>query len=175
MGDGMRDFEVAMVTKPMLLDAMSDKADKALVNTKVSYDEFGTSLDELQNALQSLLLEVFQKNETWKQITDQLGDEMGDKLDKSEMGPLRAYFKAHLSKLETQVTKLTKLMEEPDPAGTRKRLLKHYNCISCDRHANISGVTNGPTLPIIGPILAGHTTASQRAFELHQMRKRSGQ
>jgi hypothetical protein len=169
----MRDLEVTMVTKPMLVDAMSDKADKGHMNTKVSYDEFGTAMDELTSRLQSLLMEVYQKNESWKMITDQLTEGLADKLDKVEIGPLRAYFKNHLGKLEEKVIHLTRLLEEPDPAGTRKKLLKDYNCISCDRHTNISGLTNGPQLPLMGPILAGHKTGSQRAFELHRMRGRN--
>jgi hypothetical protein len=155
----------------MLVDAMSDKADKGQMNTKVSYEEFGNTMEEVTNRLQGLLLEVYQKNEMWKSVTDKMAEDLSDKLDKVEMGPLRAYFKNHLTHLDEKVIHLTKLIEEPDPAGTRKKLLKDYNCLSCDRHTGISGVTNGPTLPLFGPILAGHTTASNRALELYKLRQ----
>ncbi len=72
--------------------------------------------------------------------------------------------------LDEKIRRLQRQIEEPDPAGTRRKLLKDVNCISCDKHCNITGFTNGPTLPIIGPIKAGHTTASKRAFDLHRMR-----
>ena len=169
--DVLKNMEQSMVTKHMLIDALSDKADKGQMNTKVSYDEFGNSMDELTTRMQNLLVEVYQKNENWKNITDHLGEELGAKLDKVELAPVRAYFKSHLKTLEERVNQLTAQLEEPDPAGTRKKLLKDLNCISCDRHCNISGVTNSPQLPTIGPILAGHTTASQRAYDLHRMRQ----
>jgi len=149
---------------------MSDKADKGQMNTKVSYDEFGSSMEELNTRMQNLLLEVYQKNDNWKHITEGWAEELAEKLDKIEIGPLRAYFRHHLQHLEEKVFILTQQMEEPDPAGTRKKILKDYNCLSCDRHVNISGCTNAPLLPVLGPILAGHTTASQRAYEMHKMR-----
>jgi hypothetical protein len=168
--DVLKNMEQSMVTKHMLIDAMSDKADKGQMNTKVSYDEFGNSMEELTTRMQNLLIEVYQKNENWKNITDHLGEELSAKLDKIELAPVRAYFKSHLKTLEDRVTCLTSQLEEPDPAGTRKKLLRDLNCISCDRHCRISGVTNAPQLPIIEGILAGHSTASQRAYDLHRMR-----
>ena len=162
-----------VVTKPMLVDAMGEKADKEEINTKVSYDKFGDAIDELANKLQTLLVEVYQKNEGWKRITDKLIEEMGGKLDKYEIGPLRAYFKSHLGDLEAQVTALVKQFNEPDPAGTRKKLIKDCYCISCDRHCNISGVTNSLPLPCLGasmPGPTGQTSASHRAYELFNLR-----
>jgi len=173
INDTLFNFEQSVVTRPMLMNALGDKADKGQMNTKVSYDEFGAGMDELQSRLGNLLQEVYRKNELWKEITDQMREDLGEKLDKVEISPLRAYFKNHLGKLEEKVNHLTQIMEEPDPAGTRKKLLRDYNCLSCDRHTNISGMTNAPLLPVLGPILAGHSTASQRAFELYRMRPQS--
>lgn len=172
LADTARILESGMVTKQMLLDALSDKADKGLINTKVSYDEFGNTIDELHTQLHNLMVEGYQRNENWKKVTADLAEELAEKLDKVELTPIRAFFKSHLKALEEKVRKITQLIEEPDPAGTRKKLLKDYNCISCDRAVNIAGVTNGPTLPTIGPIKAGHPTASKRALDLHRMRMR---
>jgi hypothetical protein len=163
-------MEIGMVTKQSLAEALGDKADKGQINTKVSYDEFGRAIDELHTNLRDLVSESYNRSEHWKQITDQMGQELNDKLDKVELAPLKAFFKANMKNLDEKVRQLTLQIEEPDPAGTRKKLLRDYNCISCDRKCNISGVTNAPTLPLLGPILAGHTTASRRAFDLHRMR-----
>jgi len=165
-------MEAGMVTRQMLIDSLTDKADKGQVNTKVSYDEFGNTIDEIHEQLHSLLMEGYERNENWKKVASDLTEELSEKLDKVELAPIRAYFKNHLKNLEERVSKLTELIEAPDPAGTRRKLLRDYNCISCDRHVNISGVTNAPLLPTIGPIPAGHITASRRAFDLHRMRQR---
>ncbi|ODM91678.1 Glutamine-rich protein 2 [Orchesella cincta] len=170
LADTARIMEAGMVTKQMLLDALSDKADKGLINTKVSYDEFGNTVDELHTQLHNLMVEGYQRNENWKKVTSELAEELAEKLDKVELAPIRAFFKSHLKALEDKVKNLSDLIDEPDPAGTRKRLLRDYNCISCDRMVNITGVTNGPTLPTVGPIKAGHPTASRRALDLHRMR-----
>ncbi|CAL8125231.1 unnamed protein product [Orchesella dallaii] len=170
LADTARIMEAGMVTKQMLLDALSDKADKGLINTKVSYDEFGNTVDELHTQLHNLMVEGYQRNENWKKVTSELAEELAEKLDKVELAPIRAFFKSHLKALEDKVKNLSDLIDEPDPAGTRKRLLRDYNCISCDRMVNITGVTNGPTLPTVGPIRAGHPTASRRALDLHRMR-----
>lgn len=170
MTDSAKQMETGMVTKQMLVDALSDKADRGLINTKVSYDEFGNTIDELHTQLRNLMVEGYQRNENWKKVTTDLAEEMAEKLDKVELAPIRAFFKSNLKTLEEKVKNLSALIEEPDPAGTRKKLLRDYNCISCDRNVNISGVTNGPTLPVIGPIPAGHPTASRRALDLHRMR-----
>lgn len=159
-----------MVTKQMMLDALSDKADKGLINSKVSYDEFGNTIDELHSQLHNLMVEGYQRNENWKKVTADLAEELAEKLDKVELAPIRAFFKSHLKNLEEKVKALSTLIEEPDPAGTRKKLLRDYNCLSCDRMVNIAGVTGGPTLPILGPIKAGHATASKRALDLHRYR-----
>jgi len=170
LADTARIMEAGMVTKQMLLDALSDKADKGLINTKVSYDEFGNTVDEIHTQLHNLMVEGYQRNENWKKVTSELAEDLAEKLDKVELAPIRAFFKSHLKNLEDKVKTLSDLIEEPDPAGTRKKLLRDYNCISCDRMVNITGVTNGPTLPTVGPIRAGHTTASRRALDLHRMR-----
>jgi len=159
-----------MVTKIMLQDIMNDKADKGDVNTKVSYEEFGRAVDDLSTNLKDLVNESFNNSEHWKQVTDHLAEDLTEKMDKSELAPLKTYFKSNLKALDDKVRQLQMSMDEPDPAGTRKKLLKDYNCISCDRRCNISGITNAPTLPLLGPIMAGHTTASRRAFDLHRMR-----
>jgi hypothetical protein len=168
--DTIRIIESGMVTKQMLTDSMSEKADKGQINSKVSYDEFGNTVDELHNQLHNLMVEGYQRNETWKKVTTDLAEELAEKLDKVELAPIRAFFKSRLKKLEDRVLSLSALLEEPDPAGTRKKILQDYNCISCDRRVNISGVTNAPTLPCLPPLVISSSTAPRRTFDLHHLR-----
>lgn len=168
--DAVRIIESGMVTKQFLLDMISDKADKGQINTKVSYDEFGNTVDELHAQLHNLMVEGYQRNENWKKVTSDLAEELSEKLDKVELAPIRAFFKSRLKRLEDRVTSLSTLLDEPDPAGTRKKLLRDYNCLSCNRKVNISGFTNTCTLPNMGPATAMPSSASHRTYDLHRLR-----
>lgn len=96
MTDKLRTMEVGMVTKEILRDALIDKADKGQINTKVSYYEFGNAIEELNTALRDLIMDGFNNNEHWKQITDDLATGVKDKLDKSELVPVKAFFKSNI-------------------------------------------------------------------------------
>lgn len=159
-----------MVSKQFLLDMISDKADKGQINTKVSYDEFGNTVDELHVQLHNLMVEGYQRNENWKKVTSDLAEELSEKLDKVELSPIRAFFRSRLKKLEDRMNSLAKLLEQPDPAGTRQKLQKDFNCISCDRRVNVSGFTNTCVLPTLGGTNALASSASHRAYDLHRLR-----
>lgn len=67
------------------------------------------------------------KEELWQQALSDIQTEVGSKLDKMELGPLKDFITNKLGVLQTKLKALSKLKKEQEAAGTKAALLK---CVS---------------------------------------------
>lgn len=71
----------------------------------------------------SLLSLIFKEN-LWGQALEELQKEIGNKLDKLELAPLRDYINKKLKGLHDKFRSLTALKRENEAAGTKSKILR---------------------------------------------------
>lgn len=107
-----------------LEDALADKADQQVVNRKVSHDQFDAACDDLTKSLEDALCKLQIQEEMWKQALENMQNELGNKLNKAEISPLRDFVNAKLKSLQERLKALVTLKKESEAAGTKSRLLR---------------------------------------------------
>lgn len=107
-----------------LEDALADKADACQINRKVSHEQFDAAYDEITKSLESTLAKLKEQEELWTQSLNDLQKEIGNKLDKMELTPLKDFINSKLKGIQDKVKKVSQLKQEHEAAGTKSKLLR---------------------------------------------------
>jgi len=107
-----------------LEDALADKADACQINRKVSHEQFDAAYDEITKSLESTLGKLKEQEELWTQSLNDLQKEIGNKLDKMELTPLKDFINSKLKGIQDKVKKVSQLKQEHEAAGTKSKLLR---------------------------------------------------
>ncbi|CAH1104755.1 unnamed protein product [Psylliodes chrysocephalus] len=154
-----------------LEDALAEKADACQINRKVSYEQFDQACGDMAKTLDEAINKLTQQEQVWTLALTNIQTEVGTKMDKNELNPLRDFINSKLKALQDKFKALTAMKKEQEAAGTKTRFLKNVNCISCDnevvmrKHMEPNHMPQPYALPppkSMGPYLA---------YELDQLRK----
>ncbi|GJQ71923.1 hypothetical protein Trydic_g3032 [Trypoxylus dichotomus] len=156
--------------KEDLEDALADKADACAINRKVSHDQFDTACDELSRGIEEALAKLTQQEELWQQALNEIQKEIGNKLDRMELGPLRDFVNNKLKMLQQRLKALTALKKETEAAGTKK-FLRNVNCISCDKDVVMRKEMDSSLYPQPYALPPSRSMGPYLAYELDALRK----
>ncbi|XP_050351931.1 uncharacterized protein LOC126774434 isoform X2 [Nymphalis io] len=153
-----------------MVEAMADKADLRMLARKVSHDQFELACDDFSRGLEHALGKLNMQEALWQQALDDIQREIEMKLDKMELSPVKDFFNNKLRQLQDNLKQMASLRREVEAAGTKRRLLRDVNCISCD--ANAVMPTEPPTtVPVLRPLQANISMKPYLSYELDAIRK----
>ncbi|XP_052753679.1 uncharacterized protein LOC113523022 [Galleria mellonella] len=153
-----------------MVEAMAEKADLRMLARKVSRDQFELACDDLSRGLELALGKLNIQEALWQQALDDIQREIETKLDKMELSPVKDFFNNKLRQLQENLKQMAALRREAEAAGTKKRLLRDVNCISCDAKA-VMQMEAASTLPISKPMPANLSMKPYLSYELDAIRK----
>ncbi|XP_022819351.1 uncharacterized protein LOC111351582 isoform X2 [Spodoptera litura] len=152
-----------------MVEALADKADLRMLARKVSHDQFETACDDLSKGLEHALGKLNVQEALWQQALDDIQREIETKLDKMELSPVKEFFNNKLKQLQENLKQMAALRREAEAAGTKKRLLRDVNCISCDAKAVMHMEPPTPLPP--RPLPATLSMKPYLSYELDAIRK----
>lgn len=154
-----------------LEEALADKADACAVLRKVSHDQFDNACEELSKGIGEALERLSQQELLWQQALDDIQSEIGNKLDKMDLGPLREFINNKLRLLQDKMKSLAALKREQEAAGTKNKLLRDVNCISCDKEVVMQKEFDLSMRPLAAMVPPHRSMAPYLAYELDALRK----
>nr|XP_026484890.1 uncharacterized protein LOC113392607 [Vanessa tameamea] len=153
-----------------MIEAMADKADMRMLARKVSHDQFELACDDLSRGLEHALGKLNMQEALWQQALDDIQREIEMKLDKMELSPVKDFFNNKLRQLQDNLKQMASLRREVEAAGTKRRLLRDVNCISCDANAVMQTIPPS-TVPVLRPLQANISMKPYLSYELDAIRK----
>ncbi|XP_048006406.1 uncharacterized protein LOC125241806 [Leguminivora glycinivorella] len=152
-----------------MAEAMAEKADLRMLARKVSHDQFEMACDDLSRGLEHALGKLNTQEALWQQVLDDVQREIESKLDKMELSPLKEFFETKLRLLQDNLKQMASLRRNVEAAGTKRRLLREVNCISCDADA-VMPLENTAAIPS-KPLPAHLSMKPYLSYELDTIRK----
>ncbi|XP_063545778.1 uncharacterized protein LOC134753770 [Cydia strobilella] len=152
-----------------MAEAMAEKADLRMLARKVSHDQFDMACDDLSRGLEHALGKLNTQEALWQQVLDDVQREIESKLDKMELSPLKEFFETKLRLLQDNLKQMASLRRNVEAAGTKRRLLREVNCISCDADA-VMPLENTSAVPS-KPLPAHLSMKPYLSYELDTIRK----
>ncbi|KAJ8972014.1 hypothetical protein NQ314_000395 [Rhamnusium bicolor] len=154
-----------------LEDALADKADACQINKKVSLEQFDAACGDMSKAIEEALTKLTQQENLWSQALDDIQKDVGNKLDRMELTPLRDFINKKLKNLQEKFKALSALKKDAEAAGTRSRFLKNVNCISCDKEVIMRKEVDSSLYPKPYALPPTRSMGPYLAYELDQLRK----
>ncbi|CAH1376337.1 unnamed protein product [Tenebrio molitor] len=164
-------LKIVKANREDLEDALGDKADACMINRKVSHDQFDAACDDLSRGIEEALTKLEEQEEMWHQALESIQKEVGNKLDKMEVDPLRDFVNSKLRALQEKFKSLTALKREQEAAGTKSKFLRNVNCISCDKDVVMRKEMDVSLKPKAYAMPPSRNMAPYLAYELDQLRK----
>ncbi|XP_063834339.1 glutamine-rich protein 2-like [Ostrinia nubilalis] len=153
-----------------MVEAMAEKADLRMLARKVSHDQFELACDDLSRGLEHALGKLNLQEALWQQALDDIQREIEMKLDKMELSPVKDFFNSKLKQLQENLKQMASLRREAEAAGTKRKLLRDVNCISCDAKA-VMPTEAASSVPISRPMPANLSMKPYLSYELDAIRK----
>ncbi|XP_056648707.1 rho-associated protein kinase 1-like [Diorhabda sublineata] len=154
-----------------LEDALADKADACQINRKVSYEQFDQACGDINKNLEEALAKLAQQETLWTQTLTSIQGEVGSKMDKNELTPLREFINNKLKSLQEKFKALSAMKKEQEAAGTKTRFLRNVNCISCDKDVVMRRDVDSSMYPKPYSLPPTKSVGPYLAYELDQLRK----
>ncbi|XP_039745522.1 uncharacterized protein LOC120623534 [Pararge aegeria] len=153
-----------------MVEAMAEKADLRMLARKVSHDQFELACDDLSRGLEHAIGKLNVQEALWQQALDDIQREIEMKLDKMELSPMKDFFNSKLKQLQDNLKQMAAMRLEVEAAGTKRRLLRDVNCISCDAKA-VMPMDAAPSMPGSRPMPANLSMKPYLSYELDTIRK----
>ncbi|KAJ8957401.1 hypothetical protein NQ318_004881, partial [Aromia moschata] len=157
--------------KEELEDALADKADACMVNRKVSVEQFDATCGDMTRAIEDALAKLEEQHTLWTQALDEIQLNVGNKLDKAELAPMRDFINNKLKHLQDRLKSLASLKKDNEAAGTKSKFLRNVNCISCDKDVVMRKQVDSSLYPKPPALPPTRNMAPYLAYELDQLRK----
>ncbi|XP_069685948.1 glutamine-rich protein 2-like [Periplaneta americana] len=154
-----------------LEDALAEKADQNMVNRKVSYDQFDAACDDLSKGLDEALAKLTEQESLWQQVLDGVQREIENKLDKIELPQLKDFVNSKLKTIQQRLKEIASMRKESEAAGTKLKLLRNVNCISCNSDVVMKTERETPSIPAPDPMPASRNMRPYLTYELDMVRK----
>lgn len=107
----------------------------------------------------------------WQQALDDIQREIGNKLDKMELTPLRDFVNKKLKTLQDKMKALATMKKDQEAAGTKAKLLRNVNCISCDKDVVMRTEMDPSLMPKPAALPPTRSMGPYLAYELDALRK----
>ncbi|XP_045761030.1 uncharacterized protein C16orf96-like isoform X2 [Maniola jurtina] len=153
-----------------MVEAMAEKADLRLLARKVSHDQFELACDDLSRGLEHAIGKLNVQEALWQQALDDIQREIEMKLDKMELSPVKDFFNTKLKQLQDNLKQMAAMRREVEAAGTKRRLLRDVNCISCDANA-VMAMDAPTTAPAARALPGNFSMKPYLSYELDTIRK----
>lgn len=152
-------------------DQLADKVDWGMINRKVSHEQFDATCLDLTRGIEEALEKLSEQENLWHQALLGIQGDIGAKLDKGDLVPLRDFISDKLAVLQNKVKTLSKLKKEQEAAATKAALLRNVKCISCDNDV-VMRKTMDPSMYAQAPVMpANKSMAPYLAYEIDRLRK----
>lgn len=102
---------------------------------------------------------------------DDIQREIGNKLDKMELTPLRDFINKKLRTLQDKMKALATMKKDQEAAGTKAKLLRNVNCISCDKDVVMRTEMDPSLMPKATALPPTRSMGPYLAYELDALRK----
>lgn len=110
------------------------------------------------------------QEQLWQHALDEIQKDIGSKLDKMELAPLRDFVNNKLKSLQDKLRTLAALKKDTEAAGTKK-LLRDVNCLSCDKDVVMRRDLSTSMIPPPPSLPPGKSMGPYLAYELDALRK----
>lgn len=102
---------------------------------------------------------------------DDIQHEIDNKLDRVEISPLKDFVNAKLKSLHDKLKELAAIRKDIEAAGTKKKLLRNVNCISCDQNVVMKMENEIPLIPASDGLPPTKSMRPYLTYELDMLRK----
>nr|XP_020443579.1 glutamine-rich protein 2-like [Monopterus albus] len=147
------------------------KADKSVLESKVSRLQFDSATEHLNTMFHELLNKVMDQEQDWHKVIDKLSSEMECKLNRIELDSMKKQLEDRWKNIHKEL-QAQGAPEHDDAAIIRKQLLERFHCLSCDRPIVMQ--TSRPDLVILPstPGFPSHKSIRPYAvYSLEQLRQ----
>uniref|UniRef100_A0A8B9CNC9 DUF4795 domain-containing protein n=1 Tax=Anser brachyrhynchus TaxID=132585 RepID=A0A8B9CNC9_9AVES len=143
-----------------------EKADRAALAGKVSCAQFDAAVEQLNKTIEDTLSKVTGQEQGWHRVQQKLVEELGSKLDRLELAPLRQQLEERCRSILRQLEERAPQAEADDAAGIRKQLLAHFHCVSLP-----PGARHIVTIPPMPPLPSRLSARPHAVFEPEHLRQ----
>ncbi|CAG9773747.1 unnamed protein product [Ceutorhynchus assimilis] len=154
-----------------LEDALADKADACQINRKVSHEQFDAAYEEVTKSLEATMEKLATQETLWVQSLADTQRDLGNKLDKMELGSLKEFIDHKLKAIQDRFKKMSSLKQEHEAAGTKTKILRNVNCISCDADVVMKKTTDITMYSKPYAMPAAKSPGPYLAYEMDLLRK----
>ncbi|KAH0539813.1 hypothetical protein KQX54_008289 [Cotesia glomerata] len=126
-------LKILKADKEDLEDALTDKADIEIVNSKVSNDLFDSTIHDLTQSLEAIESKLTEQENTWSDALDTIQQIVDNKLDKVEISPIIDNINDEFQVIQKKFEDLEEERQKNEAAGTKK-ILNDVLCISCNKN-----------------------------------------
>ncbi|KAG8235531.1 hypothetical protein J437_LFUL013493 [Ladona fulva] len=92
-------------------------------------------------------------------------------MDRIEIAPLQEVIDDKLRQLEDKVKAMSEKKKDTEACGTKRKLMRNINCISCDKRVAMKTELEGPLLPVLDGIPPNRSMRPFLTYELDHIRK----
>uniref|UniRef100_A0A3Q1FRF5 Glutamine-rich protein 2-like n=2 Tax=Acanthochromis polyacanthus TaxID=80966 RepID=A0A3Q1FRF5_9TELE len=142
------------------------KADKCVLDTKVSRLQLDLVREQLTSMFHELLNKVTDQEQDWSKVMERLSTEMERKLNRIELDSVKKQLEDQWKNIQEKL-QAQEAPEHEDAAGIRKQLVDRFHCLSCDRP--IVKHFPGPHLVTLPSSPAFPSHKSMRPFTVYAM------
>ncbi|XP_075232239.1 uncharacterized protein LOC142330678 [Lycorma delicatula] len=166
-------LENTKLDKDFVDDLLACKADTVLVNRKVSYEQFDQTCYELNGVVNNALKKIDEQENQWASAIGEINNLMKNKIDKGELSPIKDFINHKLKELQDRLKTLMAEKTEFEAAGSKKKLFKDVDCISCNKP--VIQKVDKDSYKDINAFPATKSVRSYLTYELDQIRKQQRQ
>ncbi|XP_055079750.1 glutamine-rich protein 2 [Periophthalmus magnuspinnatus] len=142
------------------------RADKSVLDSKVSRVQFDSVTEQLSNMFNDLLTKVTDREQDWSKLMEKLSTEMDRKLNRIELDSMKKQLEDRWKTIQERM-KNEGALEQDDAAGIRKQLVERFHCLSCDRP--VVKHTPGPQLLTLPASPSFQPHRSLRPFTVYML------
>ncbi|XP_046393768.1 myosin-6-like [Ischnura elegans] len=169
----IEEIKVMKADKEALEDALTDKADALAVNRKVSHDQFDAAFEELNRTIEEAQEKLRQQEKGWLSALEEIQNEISSKIDRIEITPLKDMIENKMKNIQDRITAVTAKRREIEALGTKKKMIRNLNCISCDTKVVMRATLGGTGLPLAASLPPNRSMRPYLTYELDQVRRQN--
>ncbi|CAO1358271.1 unnamed protein product [Diamesa tonsa] len=145
---------------------LAEKADYNVVQNKVSIDQFDATKRDISQNLIDIITQITDKEMEWQKSLNEMHNIVESKLDKEEIAPFKNYIKQKVNGIQDRLKTLATLKSDAEAAGTKKEIMKHLKCISCNSEAVMR---TKEQLPRIQPFIPSRNLTMKNTFNSNKL------
>ncbi|KAM3597472.1 uncharacterized protein V6R79_005064 [Siganus canaliculatus] len=146
------------------------KADKSVLESKVSRLQFDSVTEQLNTMFHELLNKVSGQEQDWHKVVAKLSTEMENKLNRMELDSVKKQLEGRWRNIH-QKLQAQGAPEHEDAAALRRQLVDRFHCLSCDRPVKCTPGSHSVKLPSYPAFPAHKSIRPFTVYALEQFRQ----